>query len=313
MKKWVHIESTSTIDQQDERCEMEMAEDPEAAVVMELRQKKADLENQCREMEEKLLEQRMDNAFRKYQDDLREEINKFYGALMSAYGKNLATEKPVVEARDSLQKLCCTEQYMGYTRCVGTDFVECVGRSLLCGQVPECQFMCTKTNNSVDDPILGHVVDVVYEISMPVIAKSEKLDNNDNLVLIGVTPGILMSAVPVNITVKKEKIDASQNTSTQQSQFESPVFRNKAPEMGESTGGDVKEGNSENKEHDDEELSEEQKLDVVNSSQDLIPSALKKSRKLARPRKKRRLPLWLPLNDHCGQGLQLKMLGNDFF
>ena len=53
-------------------------------------------------MEEKLLEQRMDNTFRGYQDDLREEINKFCSVLMSAYGKNLATEESVVKARESL-------------------------------------------------------------------------------------------------------------------------------------------------------------------------------------------------------------------
>ena len=75
-------------------------------------------------MEEKLLEQRMDNTFRGYQDVLREEINKFHSVLMSAYGKNLATEESVVKVRESLQKLCSTEQYMGYTRHVGTDFVE---------------------------------------------------------------------------------------------------------------------------------------------------------------------------------------------
>ena len=75
-------------------------------------------------MEEKLLEQRMDNTFRGYQDDLWEEINKFHSVLMSAYGKNLAMEESVVKARESLQKLCSTDQYMGYTRRVGTDFVE---------------------------------------------------------------------------------------------------------------------------------------------------------------------------------------------
>ena len=112
-------------------------------------------------MEEKLLEQRMDNAFRGYQDNLQEEINKFHSVLMSAYEKNLVMEKSVVKTRESLQKLCSTEQYMGYTRRVGMDFVEHVEQSLLCGQVPECQMKCTKMNNSADNPILGHVVDVV--------------------------------------------------------------------------------------------------------------------------------------------------------
>ena len=91
---------------------------------MELQQKKADLEDRCREMEEKLLEQRMDNMFRQYQDDIREEINKFHSVLMSAYGKDLATEESVLKVRENLQNLCSTEQYMGYTRRVRPDFVE---------------------------------------------------------------------------------------------------------------------------------------------------------------------------------------------
>ena len=213
-KQCACIASTSSIEKQEEKHEVDTEDDPEAAVVMELQQKKADLEDRCREMEKKLLEQRMDNMFRQYQDDIREEINKFRGILMSAYGKDFATEESVLKVRENLQNLCSTEQYMGYMRRVGPDFVERVEQSLLSGQVPEWQMNCTKTNNSTEDPILGHVVDVVYKIGMPFIVKSEKLDNNDNndLVLIGVTPGIPMSAVPVNVTVKKEKIEDSQES-----------------------------------------------------------------------------------------------------
>ena len=69
-KQCARIESTSTIEQQEEKCEVNTEDDPEAAVVMELRQKRADLVDRCREMEEKLLEQRMDNMFRQYQDDI---------------------------------------------------------------------------------------------------------------------------------------------------------------------------------------------------------------------------------------------------
>ena len=97
-KKRACIESTSTVDQQEEKCEVDTEDDPEAAVVMELQQKKADLEDRCREMEEKLLEQRMDNTFRGYQDDLQEEINKFHSVLMSAYEKNLVMEESIVKA-----------------------------------------------------------------------------------------------------------------------------------------------------------------------------------------------------------------------
>ena len=44
-------------------------------------------------MEDKLFEQKMDTAFREYQDNMWEEINKFSCALMAAYGKDLAVGK----------------------------------------------------------------------------------------------------------------------------------------------------------------------------------------------------------------------------
>ena len=124
--------------------------------------------------------------------------------------------------------MCETVQYMGYTRRVGTEFLERSERSLLCGQVPECQMKYVKINNSQDDPILGHVVDVVYEISMPVIVKSEQIDDEDkDLVLLGVTPGIPAASVPFDIQVKQEK--TAEDDADSQSQLPSPVFGNKAP------------------------------------------------------------------------------------
>ena len=142
---------------------------------------------------------------------------------------------------------------------------------------------CTKTNNSTEDPIPGHVVDVVYEIGMPFIVKSEKLGDDDDLVLIGVTPGILMSAVPVNVTVKKEKIEDSQESETN-THFSSPVFGNKACES--------KKGDSENKQHIDDDPEEEQEIDVVNSSQGskrLVDS--EESEKTGKPKKRKKTPV----------------------
>ena len=117
-----------------------------------------------------------------------------------------------MEARERLRRLCVTVQFMGYTRRVATDFIEHVKKSLLCGQVPEQQMKCLKIDNSVDDTILGYVVDIVYEISMPVIVKAEVLDDqDDDLVLLGVTPGILVS-LSMDVQVKKEKIGDKDDT-----------------------------------------------------------------------------------------------------
>ena len=209
-KTWVHIDSISTTDQTHEKRDAETEDD--ADVLTDLRQKKADLEEKCSEMERKLMEQRMDNQFRDFQDEIREEINRFRSALMGAFGKNLAVESMVVEARERLRRLCVTAQFMGYTRCVSTDFVECVKMSLLCGQVPERQMKCLKIDNSTDNTILGYVVDIVYEISMPVIVKAEVLDDqDDDLVLLGVTPGIRVS-LSMDVQVKKEKIGNEDDT-----------------------------------------------------------------------------------------------------
>ena len=169
----MHIDSISTTDQTHEKRDAETEDD--ADVLTDLRQKKADLEEKCSEMERKLMEQRMDNQFRDFQDEICEEINRFCSALMGAFGKNLAVESMVVEARERLRRLCFTVQFMGYTRRVSTDFIERVEKSLLCGQVPERQMKCLKIDNSTDDTILSYVVDIVYEISMPVIVKAEVL------------------------------------------------------------------------------------------------------------------------------------------
>ena len=160
----------------------------------------------------------------------------------------------------------------------------------MCGQVPECQLKCSKINNSKDDPILGHVVHVVYETSMPVVVKSEKMEDEDeDLVFIGATPGNLMSAVPINVTVKKEK-EKIDNTQESQSQFESPVFGNKAPELGESSqnsntqselvspvfGNKAKEGDSEN---------EDQEMPSAQAAKRLTDTAVKGKSDNAKKRK----------------------------
>ena len=203
-KMRARIDSTSSADQQQDKPDLD-AED-ETDIVNDLRQKKADLEERYAEMERKLMEQKMDNRFREFQDEIREGINKFQSALMVAFGKNLAVESMVEDARESLCRLCVAMDFMGYIIHVGMDFVERVERSLLCGQVPEWQMKCLKMNTSHDDPVLGYVVEVVYKISMPVIVKAEPKDNDDDdLVLLGVSPGIPINpACTIDVKVNKE-------------------------------------------------------------------------------------------------------------
>ena len=63
---------------------------------------------------------------------------------------------------------------------VGDGFVERVEISLLAGQTLEQQYTCTKIDNSVDDPVCGHVTDIIYEVAMPVIVKREVRESEDD-------------------------------------------------------------------------------------------------------------------------------------
>ena len=86
---------------------------------------------------------------------------------MSAYGEDLNANEEVLRQREKLQDACKTHQSMGYTFRVHTEFIERVEKSILCGQIPERQVMCTKMDNSGFDLIQGEVIDVVYKLSMP--------------------------------------------------------------------------------------------------------------------------------------------------
>ena len=128
--KWrrQRIESDSTVEVQYSTVE-EPVVNPEVMqsqddVVAELQAKKEVLENKCREMSDKLLEQKMDNAFREFQDEVWEQIGKFCHVLISAYGKNVDTEPSVVKAREDLCKSCETRQFMGHTLWVSPHFVD---------------------------------------------------------------------------------------------------------------------------------------------------------------------------------------------
>lgn len=179
--------------------------DDDSEVVSELKRKKDQLEEKCREMEQQLLGQRMENAFRHFQQQITKEIRNLRSALIGAFGRDVETDERVVEALAGLNRSCCTKQYMGYTIRCGTDFVDRVYKSLLAGQVPEQQMDSSKTDNSVDDPILGYTIDVVYELYMPVIVKSEKFEHeDDDLQFLGLIPA---PHPVVNTSVKQEKTE----------------------------------------------------------------------------------------------------------
>ena len=51
----------------------------------------------------------------------------------------------------------------------------CHDMPILLGQTPEQQLMCSKIDNSQEDPVCGDVIDIIYKVVMPVIIKKNFL------------------------------------------------------------------------------------------------------------------------------------------
>ena len=211
----------------------------------DLRRKKEELEEKCAEMEMLLLGQETENKFRHYQQDITHHIQKLRSAMIGAFGTDVSTNQNVIDAKGALERACVRSSHMGYTIRVDEHFVDRVEKSLQAGQVPEKQMEASKTDNSVNDPVLGQTVDVLYELKMPFIVKSEKAreEEDGDLLFVGETPAPVGVKQPVwNITVKPEPED-NFSTQTQNTQQSSPVF----------TGGNAKKNQENHADSDNED------------------------------------------------------------
>ena len=168
---------------------------------------KTELEQKFQEMQQKLMEQKMEVKAREYQNHVIVAIRDFRVKLMDCYGAARNDER-VVQARETFESDVEGISQFGYTFRVGEDFVDWVEKSILSGQTPGQQYTCTKVDNSEDDPVQGHVVDIIFEISMPVIVKKEAHDDDEDETdceILSVQPAPL-GLLP-KITVKQEKLD----------------------------------------------------------------------------------------------------------
>ena len=154
-----------------------------------LHRQKDELADRYEKLEAKLLEQRMDNRSRSFQDEISEAVRDLRSAMFSACGEDLDQNEGVRVARQQLDAASRTQQSCGYKFCVCDEFRERIERCINSGQVPEKLMKCSKVDNSCDDPIRGPMIDIVYEVVMPTVVKVEKVeDEDDDLQFIGLTP-----------------------------------------------------------------------------------------------------------------------------
>ena len=202
-KKRARIDSESTVKQTD--MPTAMSEESESEIDKLVRTK-LEMEQKLKDAQNKLLQQKMEAKARTFQDQVICAIRNLRATLMECYG-TAKTDERLVAARSKFCEEVETILVLGYTFCTGEDFVGRVERSILAGQTPEQQFICTRTDNSEADPILGDVTDIIYEVSMPVIVKRELTDDDDaDCDIISVQPAP-RDFIPKDVTVKQEKID----------------------------------------------------------------------------------------------------------
>ena len=169
---------------------------------------RAEMEEKLKVAQKKLLDQKMANKARDFHDFLVSGMRDFRSDLMDCYGADKFDDR-LQAARSKFGDRLDTVSNMGYTFRVGEDFLGRVEKSILSGQTPEQQCTCTRIDNSISDPILGDVTDIIYEISMPVIVKREPVKDDDDdagdCEILSVQPAPV--GFTMNVKVKEEKLD----------------------------------------------------------------------------------------------------------
>ena len=214
-----------------------------------------EVEEKLRVTQQKLLEQRMEGKACNFQDHIVKVIWDFRSVVMDCFGAPKMDEC-LVQAREHLASETEAKSLMGFTFHVGDGFMEWVEKSLLAGQTPEQQYSCTKIDNSVDDPVSGHVTDIIYEVAMPVIVKREVQESDDDdCEILSFQPA--PHAFMLKMKIKEEKLDP--NEKVNQKQDENP--REHEPEEGGS--GTEKADEPENP--DNEDMEEDTEIDIANT------------------------------------------------
>ena len=81
------------------------------------------------------------------------------------------------------------------------EFRERIEKCIHYSQVPEKLIKCVRTDNSLDDPISGEVIDIV---TMSMVVKQEKKDDDDDLEIVGITSVPQVPLVPLKIKAEKQ-------------------------------------------------------------------------------------------------------------
>ena len=145
-----------------------------------------------------------ENRACRYHETVQKCVGIFRKALINNFG-NREESDHLKEVRGDMVRCTRTLAKNGFTLRICEDFIERVEKTVQSGEIPEQKMEMTKTDDSVDNFVVGFARDVTYVLTIPPVVKQEKGENEDDddeLMIVGVTPATMDP--PLIKEVKKE-------------------------------------------------------------------------------------------------------------
>ena len=166
--------------------------------------KKYQVEEELEQMKLKMEAMEWDTQARRYRETIEKGVVLFRKALLHNLGNHEESDQ-LKEIRGNMARCTRTLAKNGFKLGICEDFMERVEKTVLSGEIPEQKMDLIKTDDSVDNLVVGFVRDVTYVLTIPAVVKREKGENNDDedeLMIVRVTPATMDP--PLIQKVKKE-------------------------------------------------------------------------------------------------------------
>ena len=180
------------------------SDESEAEGVGGLLCKKYQVEEELEQMKLKMEAMEWDTRARRYRKTIEKGVVLFRKALLNNLGNGEESDQ-LKEMRGNMAHCTRTLAKNGFKLGVCEDFMAHVEKTVLLGEIPEQKMDLIKTDDSVDNLVVGFVRDVSYVLTIPPVVKQEKGENDnddDELVIVRVTPATMDP--PLIQKVKKE-------------------------------------------------------------------------------------------------------------
>ena len=179
------------------------SDESEAEGVDGLLRKKYQVEEELEQMKLKMEAMEWDTRACGYRKTIEKGVVLFRKVLLNNLGNGEESDQ-LKEMRGNMARCTRTLAKNGFKLGVCEDFMEHVEKTVLSGEIPEQKMDLIKTDDSVDNLVVGFVRDVSYVLTIPAVVKREKGENDDDdeLMIVGVTPATMDP--PLIQKVKKE-------------------------------------------------------------------------------------------------------------